>query len=541
MLFYLLSFFILILNAGIFAEDKQYPVVQPVAVTSNVFEAPDLEKKLQEYVKPSEHNTVGYIMIGDRSTAISDATWLYVKMALDHYRKTKPAFIILELNTPGGEVFAAEKISDALMSFDIQESIPVIAFINNWAMSAGAMLAYSCRFIAITKDASMGAAEPITAGASGEMQTASEKVNSALRADFANRANFFGRDPDIAVAMVDKDVILVVREGKILRLNGENQIQTTDEVISPKGKLLTLTADQMMRFSVADVMMFPTKIEAISEAEKHAGKWPFDKMLLHQVPFFNKLENAAVDEYQMDWKTRFFVILASPVVSSILMLGLMLGFYVEISTPGFGVAGTIGLLSFFLIALSYLSLDIANWLEVILLVSGILVIVVDLFVLPTFGFLGFIGIVLALAGLLGIMLPGLSSVKFDFDTNTMNAAGVAVLERLTWLCGTLLLGFLLILFIARYVSPSMAAWSRLVLAGGEQDADKGYIAGVSTSDLPTVGTKGKAISTMRPAGKIVINDNIYDAISSGTFIEEGASIIVSQLDGSVIVVEEDRS
>ena len=533
-------FFLLLLVSPQFVSS----IVKPVSLKSNVLASPTLEERLQEHIKfnPDGQNRVGRISIANRSTSISDATWLYVKVALDYYKKNRPAFIILELNTPGGEVFAAEKISDALMAFDTQENIPIIAFIDNWAMSAGAMLAFSSRFIFISKDASMGAAEPITASSTGEMQSASEKVNSAIRADFKNRANFFGRNPDLAEAMVDKDVILVLRDGKIVRLNAESQIRSTepnpDVVISPKGKLLTLTADQLMEFGIADAMILPTKLEPITEQEKIAGKWPAQKSLVFQVPNIEKIPDAVIDDYQMDWKTRFFVFLANPIVSSILMLGLMLGFYMEMSSPGFGVPAIIGLLCLFLLTLSYLSLDIANWLEVILLATGLLVIIIDIFVLPTFGLLGFIGLILALGGLFAMLLPGIGSINFDFDTKTFNAAGIALLERLAWFSATLIVGFLLILLLARFVTPSVAAWSRLVLTGGEQDASEGYVAGVDTKKLPPIGSKGEVVSTLRPAGKVMINNTIYDAVSSGGYIEQGTSISVSQLDGSTIVVEE---
>lgn len=505
---------------------------------------PDLEARLAEHIKynPNGSNQVGLITIGDHTNAISQATWLYVKKALETYKQTRPIFIILELNTPGGEVFAAQKISDALKEFDVQEGIPTVAYINNWAISAGAMLAYSCRFIAIVKDASMGAAEPIMATQTGEMKEASEKVNSALRADFANRARFFDRNPYVAEAMVDKDVILVKREGKIIKLESETQIRSTgndpDIIISPKGKLLTLTAEQMMEYGVADILLLPTKLPEITPEEHQAGKWPAHKMLLFQYPFFAKIPDAIVDVYQMDWKTLFFVILASPIVSSLLVLGLMMGIYMELSSPGFGLPATIALLCLFLIVLSSLSLDIASWLEVILLVTGILVLLVDFFVLPTFGLFGTIGVILFLAGLLGMLLPELGSVSFDFDTKTLNAAGIALLERLAWLGVTFIIGFILILFLSRYMMPSLSIWNRLVLMGNEQEASEGYIAGDNPKKLPQPGTKGEAFSTLRPSGKVKIEDTIYDALAEGNFIEKGASVIVTRLDGSVIVVEE---
>src|ERR1700722_8120423 len=81
-----------------------------------------LQEKLTEHIKfqSSGYNKIGLIQITNKESSISQSTWIYVKNALDYYRKTKPDFIILELNTPGGEVFAAEKISDALKDFDTQ-------------------------------------------------------------------------------------------------------------------------------------------------------------------------------------------------------------------------------------------------------------------------------------------------------------------------------------------------------------------------------------------------------------------------------------
>lgn len=510
---------------------------------AEVVSAPGIEEKLQEFIKynPSGPNRIGHIAVTDRSSAISQATFLYVKKALDYYREQdhKPIFIILELNTPGGEVFAAQQISDALKNMDTLDGIPVVAFINNWAISAGAMLAYSCRFITVTKDAAMGAAEPIIATQVGETMQASEKVNSAIRTDFSNRAAFFDRNPYIAEAMVDKDVILVQREGKIIKVDTEAQILSTDKIISPKGKLLTLTAEKMIEYGVADLLFPPVKITPITPEEKSSGKWTANKEPLFQYRYFGKIPDATIDAYKMDWRTQFFVFLASPVVASLLMLGLMMGFYMEMSTPGFGLPGTIALVCLFLIILSSLSLEIANWLEVIFLFTGIAIILVELFVLPTFGLLGFIGILMAIGGLFAMMLPGIGAIDFDFDTKTINAAGQAFFERLAWLSATTVIAFLLMMILGRYVTPSLAAWSRLVLTGNEQDAAEGYIAGDDPRKLPQIGSKGEVFSTLRPAGKVLINDKIYDALTAGSFIEKGTPIVVTNLDGSVIIVEEE--
>lgn len=508
--------------------------------------AESIDQQLAAHVhyNPNGPNLVGHILIDDKTSGINQSTWLYVKKALEYYKERKPIFVILELNTPGGEVFAAQQISDALRDLDSQDNIPVVAFVNTWAISAGAMLAYSSRFIAVTQDSIMGAAEPVLASSTGEMKEASEKINSVVRTDFGNRARLFDRNPYIAEAMVDKDIILVMREGKIIKLDTEAQIRTTgdnpDVIISPKGKLLTLNSGQMLEYGVANISLKPERLEPVTEAEKKEGKWPASKSLLFQQPFLKQIPQATIDNYVMDWKTQFFVLLASPIVSSLLMLGLMMGFYMEMNTPGFGVAGTIAVVCLFLIIISSLSLQIANWLEVILLLTGIGIILVDLFILPTFGLLGFIGVVMAIVGLFGIMLPQISSVQFDFDSKTLNVAGEAFLSRLGLLCATLLLGFILMIIIGRFISPRIGRWSRLVLSGNEQDAAQGYFAGEDPRKLPQPGEVGEAFATLRPSGKVMINNKIYEAMTAGSFIEKGTPIIVKRLEGGIIIVDVKR-
>ena len=501
-----------------------------------------LMEKLKEHIKynPQGPNVIGHIYIGDKQSEINQTTWIYVKSALDHYKKSKPIFIILELNTPGGEVFAAQNISDALRDLDTQSQIPVVCFINNWAFSAGAMLAYSCRFISLTKDASMGAAAPVIASETGEMKEASEKINSAIRTDFANRAAFFDRNPFIAEAMVDKDMIVVLRNGRIIKLENENQIRTTglnpDIVISAKGKLLTLNAEDLIKFGVADILLPPLQLTAITPEEKEKGQWPANKVLLFHYPFFDQIPNATIDSHQMDWKTRFFAFLAHPVVSSLLFMGMMIGFYMEISSPGASLPGSIGVICLFLIILSSFEQEIGNALELILLFVGLATILVEVFVLPTFGLLGFVGLLCFMAGLFGLMLPGLGKISFEWDTSSFNAAGEVFYERLAWLCGSIIVSIIIMWILGRYVLPSFGTFKRFVLSGHEQDASLGYMAGEDPHLLPKPGTEGKVIATLRPAGKVLLNDTIYDAMSDGNFIEKGKDIVVVRIEGSIIIV-----
>lgn len=504
-------------------------------VCQSILMAAPLEQELAQAITyhTDGENKIGHIYIGDHKNSINQGTWLYVKKALDYYKEIKPAFIILELDTPGGEVFSAQKISDALKEMDIQHDIPVVAYINNWAISAGAMLAYSSRFIAIVKDASMGAAQPVTQ----KGEATSEKVNSAIRADFANRAAFFDRNPLIAEAMVDADLFLVWRDGKVVQLHDADEVEPEDQIITKKDKLLTLNAKQLMQFGVANITLSPQKIGGITEAEKLEGQWPASKELLFTYPFFAQIPNAEIVSYQMDWKTRFFAFLSNPIVTSLLFLGMMFCFYMELNTPGFGVAGGLGLVCLVFIILASFAMQLVGWLELIILIAGIALILVEVLVIPGFGVIGILGILMALGAIVALLLPGIKDVSFDFDTNTLNAAGAHILKRLIWLSATFVVGVILIAISSRYITRKLALFSPLVLKG-EQDSKKGYVSGAKRGTLPLVGSEGVVISPLRPAGKVEIAGELYDAVSNGGFIEKSTAVVIASVEGSKIVVEE---
>jgi membrane-bound serine protease (ClpP class) len=501
-----------------------------------------IQENFNRFIHPSpDSNTIGYIYIGDHESEINQSTWLYVKQALEFYKKNPPIFIILVLNTPGGEVFAAQKIADALKEMDTQYNIPIVAYINNWAISAGAMLAYSGRFITVAKDGSMGAAEPVLMGESGKMESASEKMNSVLRADFASRASYFDRNPLIAQAMVDKDFIVVIRDGKIIHLENENQLQLNgphpDVVISPKGKLLTLNADELVAFGVAEVVVPPLKLDPITAEETEKGVWPAKKMALFHTSFFSSIPNPTIHAFQMDWKTKFFVFLATPMISSLLFMGLLIGGYMELNHPGLSFPGFVAALSLFLLALSTYSLQIIHWLELILLLAGLALILLELFILPTFGLLGIFGIFLFFIGLFAMLVPGLTSINFEWGSPGVYGEGEYFLHRLAWLSGALIISTAIIFLLARYVLPRFSAWNPLVLAGNEQDASEGYRAGNDPKSFPPIGSHGTVFATLRPAGKVTVNNSIYDALSTGDFIEEGENVIVSKIEEGVIFVK----
>ncbi len=495
---------------------------------------------LQEHLKahirwPIEGTSaVGHIAINDRAASIDQSTWLYVKSALDHYKNTKPLFIILELNTPGGAVYSAQLISDALHEIDIQHGIPVVAYIDDWAMSAGAMIAYSCRFIAVAKDASMGAAEPVLQGPKG-VETASEKINSAVRADFRSRAAYYDRNPLIAEGMVDKELVLVVRDGSVKKLGTDEEILPSDKVLSRRGKLLTLDAQQLMELGVADILLPPAALPALTAEEKSTSAWAATKEALFQDPFFQAhATNTTIHGYQMDWRMRFLAWIATPAISSLILMGLVIGIYMEMSHPGLGVPATVALLCLVLIVISSYAFEAAGWLEIILLFVGLVLVLLEFFILPGFGVPGVLGVLMAVAGLFLLMLPGIGSVSFDTESHTWNAAGQVFMERLSWFSASLFLALLLMALLGKYVLPRFGVYSRLVLQG-EQDSSQGFVASNFTKEA--IGKPGVALTDLKPSGYALIEGTRFQVLSESGYLTAGTEIFVIRGQGAHLVVQ----
>ena len=73
--------------------------------------------------------------------------------------------------------------------------------------------------------------------------------------------------------------------------------------------------------------------------------------------------------------------------------------------------------------------------------------------------------------------------------------------------------------------------------GGEHEASKGYVAGMDREKFPKVGAGGKVFATLRPAGKVMVDQEIYDALSTGEYIEEGDAIVIVRIEEGVLFVE----
>jgi len=473
------------------------------------------------HIHLKDSSTAGYLHI-PRDRGIDNSTYLYVKYALETFRKEKVAFVLLDLNTPGGEVFAALRISEELKKMDREYQIPVIAFVDNWALSAGALLAYSCRYIGAVTEASMGAAEPVTVGSDGKMETASEKMVSALRTEFASAASLYGRDPLIAQSMVDRDIVLVLRKGKIVELVSDDQIITKgskpDVVIKAKGKLLTLDTKGLNEYGVSDFTVPEMTREgaAFLAGEKLAQEPFFKDVKITWIPYKN-------------WNIDVFAFLSNPIVSSFLMMGLMIGLYGAIQSQGFGFTSILGVICLSLIIVSAFATQLIGWLEIVAVLLGILFIILDLTLIAGFGILGALGILLFLFGLIAMLLPPLQGFSW-----TPSQWGVQMDEwvyRLSLFLFVILLFFAVVIPLGGHFFRRSFSFKRLVLQEPEQEIPE-------ENKLPEIGSEGVCFSVLRPFGKVQLGDIVYEALTEGELIPFGAKIEVIAHKKKILIVKE---
>jgi len=404
----------------------------------------------------------------------------FVQRVLGEATDAGAAAVILDINTFGGRVDAAVLIRDALLNARVK----TVAFVNKRAISAGALISLAAEKIVMADGGTIGAATPVQMGQPGApAQPVEEKTVSYVRKEFRATAESRKRPPLIAEAMVDADV----------EIRGLIQ----------KGKLLTLTTEEALKHKLADF-----RADTIADVLKQ-----FD------------LAGAEVRRASPNWAENLVRFLTHPIVSSLLITIGMLGIILEIRTPGFGVPGALGIASLALFFWGHWLVQLAGWEELLLVGSGLVLLVLEIFVIPGFGLAGVLGIGALLAGLSLSLIGGGATWEF-----ILKAAGRVVFS--------LLLALVASLAVLRFL-PRLPFGRRLIL-------ETELLAGAGGSSAPEsdrmwLGKSGTALSPLRPAGIAEIEGERVDVVSDGDLIEPGVPIVVTHVDGNRIVVRRDRA
>ena len=389
----------------------------------------------------------------------------FVERALEEAAAAGAAAVVFDIETPGGRVDSAERITNAIA----RAEVPVYAYVNMHAYSAGAMIALATERVLMQEGAVMGAVTPVD----GSGTKASEKIVSAMRAQMRALTEARGLDPAIAEAMVDESLAI--------------------EGVVEEGKLLTLTTGE------AVVLGYAVAVDGWEDVLAAIG-----------------IEEATVVQAEVNWAERIVRFLTNPVIAPFLLSLGFLGLLVEIKTAGFGLAGIAGILSLALFFGAHLLIGLAGAEDLILVAAGVVLILVEVFVIPGFGIFGIAGGLALLGGLFMAQIGSLPSQE-DFA----RAAGV--------IGATALLVFLTAWVFMRSILANRRFGRSGIVLPESTDRDEGYTSADSRPEL--VGVEGVAITALRPSGVGLFADERLDVVSESEWIEEGTRIRIKSAEG----------
>lgn len=373
--------------------------------------------------------------------------------------------VILDIDTPGGRVDAAERIVDAVSD----AAVPVYAYVNRRAFSAGAMIALATSQIYMRPGAVIGAATPV--GGTGEK--APEKIVSAMRSSMRALAEARGLDPRVAEAMVDEDIAI--------------------PGVIDAGKLLTLTSEEAIELGYAVPV---DDWEALTRAIGASG--------------------APLHDMEVNWAERLVRFFTHPVVAPFLLSIGFLGLIIEIRMPGVGLPGAVGLLSLGLFFGSHLLIGLAGMEGILLFVAGGVLIAIEVFVVPGIGLLGFLGGAGVLAGLY-VSLIGDLPTRADFTRGTgIISTSLLVVLVMAW-------------FLLRRLPTSRRLGRSGIFLSQETTRATGYASAARRAEL--VGMEGVALTDLRPSGTGLFGDERIDVVSDSEWIEGGSAIRIMASEG----------
>lgn len=396
----------------------------------------------------------------------------YVQRVINEAEENKAKAIIFRINTFGGRVDAATQIKDAILNAKIK----TIAFIDKRAISAGALISLSCQRIYMVPGASIGASTVVNQ--TGEKQ--SEKYQSYMRSEMRSTAQKNDRPSKIAEAMVDERIII------------PGLVDST--------QLVTLTTDEAIKYNIADS-------SAINIAEIIQDE---------------RISDSETIYIEQNWAEIIVSFLNNPIISSLLIMIGIIGLFTEIKTPGWGFAGTAGLIALLLFFGSGLILNVASIFEILIFALGIILLLIEIFLIPGFGITGIIGICLVIVSL----FLGLIS---DFPLIDYSIISRAIIQ----LAVTLVFSLIIIGIIWKFL-PESKLFNKFVLSDNI-NAKTGYAELNERESL--INTKGIAFTDLRPSGVALINNKKYDVISEGDYITKNSEISIIRIEGLKIVVK----
>ncbi|SHK06591.1 membrane-bound serine protease (ClpP class) [Rubritalea squalenifaciens DSM 18772] len=437
------------------------------------------------------------LKVGEDSL-VNTYAFKYWKKVLKRADEEKAKAVIFDLDTPGGLAFdTADLITQVLPEVKVK----TIAFVNTDAISAGSMVAFGCDKIYMHPRGSIGATGLIS-GSGAEIEPVMRaKLESVFASYVKIVAKEKGRNADVMKAMMFKDKAYSFAGGK---------------VVVEEGDLLTLTGDEA-------VLM-------------HEGKPLLADGICEDLLAVLAKENLAQSDVVVAEPTGFeaFAYWVAKFSALLIAVGLM-GAFLEMKTPGFGIFGGIAILAFTVFFLgNHVADNLAGYELAALFAVGLILVILEFLVIPGTFFAGAVGVVMMLSALLIAMVDRDSFEGFDTDKGLITLTsliGWPIIFLAIGLAGSTLLVTLFMRFL-----PSVPLYNSLAV-NAELKRGTGIEKGEGEESV-LLGVEGVAETELRPVGRAKINGKLLEVVSDVGFIPAGAKIVVTSEDGMRIIVEE---
>jgi membrane-bound serine protease (ClpP class) len=439
-------------------------------------------------------------------------------------------FCIYQIETYGGLLKSGDDISKYFI-LEAKKKVRTVAYVTTEAISAGAMISVACEDIIMKKNTLIGDAAPITMG--GKLEGVErEKIESFTRAGFERASEANGYPAALLKAMVSAQ--LEVYRIKNLSTGEYEFYESTElpsdpnlyalddkELIVKEGELLTLTASKAREYNIA---------RAVVDDFDQATAFLEDKYNVSIVKTVT---------YDPLWSEQMVRWINSPGVLSVLVMAALLAGYVELNTPGLGLPGLVAVICLIIIVGSKYLVGMANWIEIAVFIAGIILLLIELFVLPGFGLAGAAGIICIFAGLFGMLIK---NAPDEIPWPATDIEWMLFLKGAIGLMGGVI-GFIIAAAILAKFLPRWGLLSGLVLAPAFNKDSRNtkpaatYPAHDNPSDDLTEGQKGKTLTLLRPAGTAKFGEKVVDVVSKAEYIGKNQEVVIDEIHGNRVVVK----
>lgn len=482
--------------------------------------------------------------------------------------------IVLELDTNGGVVTSAIDICKFLK--DPQKvPVPVVAWIHPKAYSAGIIIASACDEIVMSASSTTGDSAPIAMGQSLE-PTERAKILSPILSEYRDNAAQGGYDYAIFHAMTVLGVKLYAIEhietGRRRVVNQVDYALMVHGHDPSAGLIGSLLGSPSSAAGTADLVEVSREVATDADL----GAWrPLENMpsgafyakgLIHggttlftpdqtlaldiglskatlssDTEILNHYNAASVRRIDQSWSENIAGILTHPAVKAILVAVLLIGTYMELQSPGFGLGGAVALAALLCLLAAPFVVGLSDIWFVLVFMLGLAMLVLELLFVPGFGLLGIAGVVLMLAGLVFSAVPT-GAGPLPIPPREM---WDRLLQSTLWTVLGLGGGLAGIAGLIRYIGD-IPMLRRLVLED-HQSATADVFAATPLaghdalgSGRLKVGDRGVTTTGLHPAGRAAFGDTEADVVSPGEWIEPGTDVRIIEMHGNRVVVETTR-